>query len=355
MSSSIAASMPGLSTLTATSRPSFSTAKCTWAIEALATGAASKLAKTLSIGRPNARSTVSRATSAGKGGTRSCSLASSLAMSAGIRSRRVEMTWPNLTKIGPSVSSPRRRRSPRGAGKVRPMLRTRARARTQRWRKLDSAISSRPKRKTVTQMVDQPGEVPHRGGGSEAGVAPGRVAAPGEAVERLRGLADRLGERVAEAGDLARRRVAHEPRQVVLHVPAQVLDQPVDVGREGGVALDPKLRPLADDELRERQRRIGGVDGHAQVGRHRRRTTRSTSTSPGGVMRKAIGEGAGSSDGQPSSSMRRVRAACARSLSIACGSAEITWFEEQHDPLHHRPFRERLHRLEHAWIVGGTP
>ena len=29
---------------------------------------------------------------------------------------------------------------------------TRARARTQRWRKLDSAIWSRPKRKTVTQM-----------------------------------------------------------------------------------------------------------------------------------------------------------------------------------------------------------
>ena len=38
-SSSIAASMPGRSTLTATSRPSFRTAKCTCAIDALATGA----------------------------------------------------------------------------------------------------------------------------------------------------------------------------------------------------------------------------------------------------------------------------------------------------------------------------
>jgi hypothetical protein len=60
-----------------------------------------------SAGRRPARP-VARATASGKGGTRSCSLASSSAMSAGIRSRRVDMTWPNLTKIGPSVSSPRR-------------------------------------------------------------------------------------------------------------------------------------------------------------------------------------------------------------------------------------------------------
>jgi hypothetical protein len=29
--------------------------------------------------------------------------------------------------------------------------------------------------------------------------------------------------------------------------------------------------------------------------------------------------------------------------------------EEKHDPLHHRPFGERLHGLEHASIVGGAP
>ncbi len=51
-SSSMAVSMRGRSTFTATSRPSFSTAKWTWAIEALATGSASKLAKMASIGRP---------------------------------------------------------------------------------------------------------------------------------------------------------------------------------------------------------------------------------------------------------------------------------------------------------------
>ena len=42
-------SMPGRSTLTATSRPSFSVAKCTCAIDALATGSASKLAKSSSM------------------------------------------------------------------------------------------------------------------------------------------------------------------------------------------------------------------------------------------------------------------------------------------------------------------
>ena len=59
-SSSITASMPGRSTLTATSRPSFSVAKCTCAIEALATGSASKLAKSSSMGLPKAFSTSAR-------------------------------------------------------------------------------------------------------------------------------------------------------------------------------------------------------------------------------------------------------------------------------------------------------
>jgi hypothetical protein len=51
------------------------------------------------------------ACSEGNGGTRSCNPASSSAISSGSRSRRVESTWPNLTKIGPSDSSARRRRS----------------------------------------------------------------------------------------------------------------------------------------------------------------------------------------------------------------------------------------------------
>src|SRR6185436_18257253 len=47
------------------------------------------------------------------GGTWSCSFASSSAMSSGSRSRRVDNTWPNFTKIGPSVSRASRRRCPR--------------------------------------------------------------------------------------------------------------------------------------------------------------------------------------------------------------------------------------------------
>ncbi len=146
------ASMRGRSTFTATSRPDFRVAKCTCAIDALATGSASKLAKTSSMRRPKAFSTSARASRAGNGGTRSCSLASSSAMSSGSRSRRVDSTWPNLTKIGPSRSSARRRRTPRGSSRRRPTVATRTIRRTQRWRNADSATSSSPKRRTVKAM-----------------------------------------------------------------------------------------------------------------------------------------------------------------------------------------------------------
>ena len=273
--------MPGRSTLTATSRPSFSTAKCTWAIEALATGAASKLVKTLSIGRPKARSTVSRATASGKGGTRSCSLASSLAMSAGIRSRRVEMTWPNLTKIGPSVSSPRRSRSPRGAGNLRPMVRTRARTRTQRWRKLDSASSSRPKRKTVTQMKISRERcligAAARGPASRPG---GRRAGQSRRASwRHRGSPWRPRCRSGRSRAPARRPTSRA-RSSCTSQRRFSISQLTSVAKAASPSTR-ELRPLADDEPGERQRRIGGVDRHPQVGRQgRRRPTRPTRRAP---------------------------------------------------------------------------
>jgi hypothetical protein len=90
---------------------------------------------------------------AGKGGTRSCSRASSSAMSAGSRSRRVESTWPNLTKMGPRRSSASRRRWPRGVSRRRPSRSMRASASELRVPSVAAApvaaISSRPWRQTT--------------------------------------------------------------------------------------------------------------------------------------------------------------------------------------------------------------
>ncbi|MNT48891.1 hypothetical protein D3C72_1857010 [compost metagenome] len=140
--------MPGRSTFTATSRPwqgpPLSVAKCTCAIEALATGWCSKVSNSWSSGRPSERSMIFTATTESNGGTWSCSLASSSAISVGIRSRRVDSTWPNLTKIGPSRVSASRSRSPRGMSSLRPMVMTLTRKRIRRLRKPESTSSSRP-------------------------------------------------------------------------------------------------------------------------------------------------------------------------------------------------------------------
>jgi len=153
---SITASMPGRSTLTATSRctpvRSSTSAKCTCAIEALATGTRSNRMKISSTGRLNARSIVATATCGSNGGTRSCRRASSSARSAGSRSRRVDSTCPNFTKIGPSASSASRSRSPRGARRLRPTASTRAITRSQGWRKLLSTSSSSPYRSAIQTM-----------------------------------------------------------------------------------------------------------------------------------------------------------------------------------------------------------
>ena len=114
--------IPGRRTLIATSCSFHSgclsvarkTPKWTCATEALATGVASKLINTSSIGWPSALSIRRRDSSLENGGTWSCSLANSLAISSGNKSRRVESTCPNFTKIGPSASSVKRMRSPLG-------------------------------------------------------------------------------------------------------------------------------------------------------------------------------------------------------------------------------------------------
>ena len=119
---SITRSMPGRIAFTTTSRPSFSTALWTWATEAEASGCRSNLRKASSTGWRRACSTMRTNSSAGNGGTSSCSLLSSRQMSTGTRSGRVDRSWPNLTKMGPRSSIARRRRTPReafGSGRMR--------------------------------------------------------------------------------------------------------------------------------------------------------------------------------------------------------------------------------------------
>ena len=110
----ITASTPGRSTLTATSRAVVQLRRGGPARSRRSRPVASRTnSNTSSMLLPRDRSISPRASSAGNGGTWSCSFASSSAMSSGSRSRRVDSTWPNLTKIGPSVSSASRSRRPR--------------------------------------------------------------------------------------------------------------------------------------------------------------------------------------------------------------------------------------------------
>ncbi len=104
--------MPGRSTLTATSRPSVVTAKCTWAIEAAATGASSKLVKIASIGWPSSASMMRRASAPENAGRWSCKRARSAATSSLNRSARVDSAWPSLMKDGPISCSAAASRSP---------------------------------------------------------------------------------------------------------------------------------------------------------------------------------------------------------------------------------------------------
>ena len=65
-----------------------------------------------SVGGPRSSAFNTASTwSNGMGGTWSCSLDSSAINGGGSRSERVERSWPNLTKVGPSSSKARRNRS----------------------------------------------------------------------------------------------------------------------------------------------------------------------------------------------------------------------------------------------------
>src|SRR6266849_79137 len=229
--------IPGRRILTAAWVPPGSTARCTWATDALATGCSSNLSKTFAIGLPNARSTSARASSPGNGGTRSCSFASSSARSAGSRSRRVESTWPNLTKMGPSASSARRSRTPRGSESER----KKNSAFSARASLLPeaSANSSSPKRRAIQRILTRR---------SKSGRGAGRS-----------GQFTRIGLRdpKARSGSLAVLSRAGQVLDALLE-PGHVVAQRVDVAAKalhvGGPREQPALLgPVLDEVFGEAQ------------------------------------------------------------------------------------------------------
>mmetsp|Transcript_7000 Transcript_7000/g.21094 ORF Transcript_7000/g.21094 Transcript_7000/m.21094 type:complete len:211 (-) Transcript_7000:93-725(-) len=107
-------STPGLSTLTATSRREpRSTARCTCATEAVASGVLSMLSKTSLTGRPSSLTRVRSTSAHGTGGALSRHLLNSSTYSAGKSVGLDAMNCPSLTYVAPSRS--KSFRSTRGA------------------------------------------------------------------------------------------------------------------------------------------------------------------------------------------------------------------------------------------------
>ena len=76
----------------------------TCAIDADARAVVSRSRKTSSGGRPRCAPPRAAVSSNGTGATSLCSFSNSAIQSGGKRSTRVAMTWPSLTKVGPSSS-----------------------------------------------------------------------------------------------------------------------------------------------------------------------------------------------------------------------------------------------------------
>ena len=140
---------------------------------------------------------------------------------------------------------------------------TRSSTRIHGLRMFDSASSSRPYRKTVkTMMIRRARCLIERA----APMNPAPCAQPA-ARQRAQGR----GDEAAEARQFTRRRIADQSGQIVLDLPAQVLEQPVDVAGEGRIAGNVDLRAFAGQTPDHHQGRIRRVDGDPQVGRLGRR------------------------------------------------------------------------------------
>src|SRR3954451_4538879 len=169
-SASICRGAFGRCTLTATSRPLGRVARCTWPIDAAASGVGSNAVKRRSTGWPSSSRIMRSTSSYGNGRTSSCRPRSSATMSGGTTSGRVESSCPNLTNVGPSSSSISRRCRPRAVPSIAgsPALRP-STAYPKPWRTATCAISLRRPRfrcfgLVATRSVVPPGvDVRHFG------------------------------------------------------------------------------------------------------------------------------------------------------------------------------------------------
>ena len=212
-------SMPGRSTFTATSRPSVQRRE----VHLRDRGAGHRLgveaARTLRrCGRP--KRALDRADARDRPRTAArgpAACASSSAMSGGSRSRRVDSTCPNLTKIGPSCSSAEAQAL--AARRVEAAGRASSRATSSAHPALAKARQRelvQPEAQYREADEDEPGEVPHRRCG---------VIDPARAVAALRSPHAALFANHATPGDGAHRAPAGPNKRArsSCDVPAQVL------------------------------------------------------------------------------------------------------------------------------------
>ena len=202
-------------------------------------------------GRPRRARSSASASSGANGGTRSCSFASSSAMSGGSRSRRVDSTWPNLTKIGPSARAPRaaagraaRRRRPASTRSTKSPRIARHEL-VQPEAQADREDAHQPQQPTQAARSASRGARSHRAARASAPASwsssarrtsssasrrrrspqpPRRAAAPRRACH-----AAKLARR---AGDAVRGDVADRARELLLDVPAQVACERAHLGGE---------------------------------------------------------------------------------------------------------------------------
>ncbi len=264
--------MPGRSTLTATSRPSFRTAKWTWAIEALATGAASKLREDR-LERPAEGPLDDGARDRG-----------------GKRRHAILQLGELLGEVGRQQVAPRREHLAELDEDRPEPLQAQAQALAARRveappdgddanEQADPGLAKARQRQLVEPVAknrdaddDEPGDVPHRGGGCRVGAR--RAARSVSALAAWRAWHARRSRRTAtssRAGASPTRRARSSCRSQRRFSISQLTSV-----AKVGVAVDPDRRPLAADEADERERRIRAVDRDRQVRRQARRAPRAT-------------------------------------------------------------------------------